>query len=97
MGFGAHRNARIGLSRAITEMNQFIPAVLSVDGAGNTQYLHQDPEPLEWWRTATPENQPYLSSTLPLRQAAEYGDPDVHDMTAELLSNFRQIEEAGME
>ena len=60
MGFGAHLDARTGILRAITEMNQFMPAVLDVGSDGVTHYAFDDPEYLHWWRTATLENQPYI-------------------------------------
>jgi len=60
MGFGAHLDARTGILRAITEMNQFMPAVLDVGSDGVTHYAFDDPECLHWWRTATLENQPYI-------------------------------------
>ncbi|MBS1302061.1 TOMM precursor leader peptide-binding protein [Loktanella sp. SALINAS62] len=60
MGFGAHLDARIGIMRALTEMNQFMPAVLDVGPDGVTRYAFDDPESLRWWQTATIENQPYL-------------------------------------
>lgn len=60
MGFGAHLDARTGILRAITEMNQFMPAVLDVAEDGTTRYAFDDPECLHWWHTATYENQPYI-------------------------------------
>ena len=60
MGFGAHFDPRIALSRATTEMNQFIGAVLNVGEDGKTIYAYDDQEALAWWQTATIENQPYL-------------------------------------
>jgi ribosomal protein S12 methylthiotransferase accessory factor len=60
MGFGAHLDARIAINRAVTEMNQFIPAVLNVDDKGDSSYLFDDPEAIQWWQTATIANQPYL-------------------------------------
>ena len=60
MGFGAHVDARIAINRAITEMNQFIPAVLQINDDGNSEYQYNDPEAIRWWSTATIENQPYL-------------------------------------
>jgi ribosomal protein S12 methylthiotransferase accessory factor len=60
MGFGAHVDSRIAINRAITEMNQFIPAVLNIDDNGDSQYHFDDPVAINWWETATIENQPYL-------------------------------------
>ncbi|MCB8905964.1 MULTISPECIES: TOMM precursor leader peptide-binding protein [unclassified Streptomyces] len=63
-GFGAHRDPHIALRRALTEMNQLMPAVV---GAGEGDgYAVRDPELLRWWGGATVANQPYL---LPDRHA----------------------------
>lgn len=60
MGFGAHLDARVALNRAVTEMNQFIPAVMNVDANGDAQYAFDDKDSIEWWTTATLANQPHL-------------------------------------
>lgn len=60
MGFGSHLDPRIAINRALTEMNQFIPAVMNVNEEGNSVYAYDDPEATHWWKTATIENQPYL-------------------------------------
>lgn len=74
LGFGAHMDAHTAVLRAVTEMNQFIPAVLSVNPDGTTLYGIRDRECLHWWQTATLENQPYLSPdpSLPPRTASDY-------------------------
>jgi ribosomal protein S12 methylthiotransferase accessory factor len=59
-GFGAHFDPKIALLRAITEMNQVLPAVLSVADDGTTAYRFNDPVALDWWQRATIANQPYL-------------------------------------
>ncbi|GLF95626.1 TOMM precursor leader peptide-binding protein [Streptomyces yaizuensis] len=71
-GFGAHLDPVIALRRALTEMNQFLPAVVDAraDGSG---YGSVAPEPLGWWWGATVRNQPYL---LPDPAAAPRGPGD---------------------
>jgi bacteriocin biosynthesis cyclodehydratase domain-containing protein len=58
-GFGAHFDPRIALRRALTEMNQLLPAAVDAlpDGSG---YHLDDPALLHWWRRATVHNQRYL-------------------------------------
>ncbi len=58
-GFGAHFDPRVALRRALTEMNQFMPAVCDArpDGTG---YGTTDREALDWWRRATVAEHPYL-------------------------------------
>lgn len=86
LGFGAHFDADIALSRALTELNQFIPALLNADQAGNTHYVMGDADALHWWRTATIENQPYLlgrSDQAPRRLGDFTPPPD--ERVAELV------------
>lgn len=58
-GFGAHFDPAIALRRALTEMNQLLPAVTDArpDGTG---YGSTAPGPLGWWWGATVRTQPYL-------------------------------------
>jgi ribosomal protein S12 methylthiotransferase accessory factor len=98
IGFGAHFDPRIAISRALTEMNQFMPAVLAVGEDGQTQYSFGDPETVNWWRTATVENQPYLvpadgaPRSIKDLPAAPHGN-----LTAQLLELFGRMEAKGME
>ncbi|SOB81268.1 TOMM precursor leader peptide-binding protein [Streptomyces sp. 1331.2] len=59
-GFGAHFDPRLALRRALTELGQLLPAVGAVT-AGGTGYRVDDPEALEWWRTATLARCAYLT------------------------------------
>jgi oxazoline/thiazoline synthase len=74
MGFGAHLDARIGIMRAITEMNQFMPAVLNGLPNGNTDDALYDKDILNWLKTATLANQPYLYPLSPslTRKISDY-------------------------
>lgn len=60
MGFGAHLDGRIGIMRALTEMNQFVPGVLARNPDGSTAYGLDDPACLRWWKTARLADEPYL-------------------------------------
>lgn len=84
-GFGAHFDPRIALRRALTELNQLLPAALGarLDGGG---YGLTDPEPLAWWRHATLAGHPYLTPAAgPARTPADPGvrtvrtGPDLRD------------------
>ena len=88
MGFGAHLDPRIALSRCLTEMNQFMPAVLSVNADGSTHYAYDDPDSLDWWRTATLANQPYLKPSR-----AKKRKPEDFDFGAEgsVSDNVRKV------
>jgi bacteriocin biosynthesis cyclodehydratase domain-containing protein len=99
LGFGAHMNARVAATRALTEMNQFMPSVLNVAPDGNTRYGLHDKDAIVWWRSATVLNQPYL---LPLvssskRRLTEYGSAPEGTILQRLLACFTAVEKLGME
>jgi ribosomal protein S12 methylthiotransferase accessory factor len=61
LGFGSHFDAKIAVSRALTEINQILGVVLPTNADGKTQYASSaEPLALNWWQTATLQNQPYL-------------------------------------
>jgi ribosomal protein S12 methylthiotransferase accessory factor len=97
IAFGAHFDIKIAISRAMTEMNQFLPAVIDAkDGA--EEYGFPDPEQHRWWRTATLANQPHLR---PLdgsaRTAADYTDQSTDDLAEDVRLAQRIVARAGME
>ncbi|MEO0632989.1 MAG: TOMM precursor leader peptide-binding protein [Pseudomonadota bacterium] len=95
MGFGAHLDPRIALSRCITEMNQFMPAVLHVGEDGVTHYAFDDPDTLNWWRTATLENQPYIApSEAPAKTPCDYdfrAEGSVSDNVRHVFGRFEDL------
>lgn len=80
IGFGAHFDARLALMRALTEVNQFMPAVNKTNAGGETVYWFHDPDAVDWWRTAKLADQPYLSPAPgPLKTAGDYAPPPDND------------------
>lgn len=74
-GFGAHLDAKIGLERAIVELNQILPIANVAEeqrAAGN--YRTNDPDFLNWLKIATLENRQYLTPLEGgiLKTAADY-------------------------
>lgn len=61
MGFGSHSDASKALVRAVTELNQFLPAVLERNSDGTTSYAYDDIDAKKWWSEATVDNQQWLS------------------------------------
>ena len=96
IAFGAHFDPRIALVRALTEMNQFLSAVIDVDRDG--RYAFQDPESVHWWKTATLEREPYL---VPADGAAtrigDWIDRSTDDSADDVRLAQRIVEERGME
>lgn len=97
IAFGAHFDIRIAISRAMTEMNQFLPAVRDAT-AENDEYSYSDPDQQRWWRTATTTNQPYLrpADGSP-RTATDYDTPTTDDLAEDIRRAQRIVENAGME
>lgn len=89
-GCGTHFDARIGISRALTEMNQ---ALYLLTSERTTRRAKSDREQFmkQWNRTATIENQPYLApdaSTPPAtREAYSYShNEDILDDIEECVA-----------
>lgn len=59
-GFGAHFDPLIGITRALTEINQVLPAVFATNPDGTTKYNFADRLAIDWWHTATLKDCPYL-------------------------------------
>lgn len=99
LGFGAHFDARLAIQRALTEMNQWLPVVCSGTAEKTAPYLSQDREAIQWWQTATLENQPYLAPN-------ELATPKIHtdytgdcsdDLAVDVMTCIRIAETRGME
>lgn len=60
VGFAAHTDPVVALSKALEEANQYLPAVEDRNVDGSTAYKLASPETIRWWRSATYENQSYL-------------------------------------
>ena len=74
LGFGTHLDPQIAILRALTELNQSLPAVLFNQYAQSRAYRDCYPEALAWWQTATIENQSYLipDRTAKSKMPADY-------------------------
>lgn len=59
LGFGAHLDPRVALRRALTEANQFLPAVTPRPGA-RSRYGIADPDTVRWFSTVRLAEQPWL-------------------------------------
>ena len=97
--FGAHFDARIALTRALTEMCQFLPAVLHMPADGSGRYGFDDPHSIHWWQHATFADQPYLlpDEELPVRRADDFSWAPREDIAEDVRHGQRLVEERGME
>ena len=84
VGFGAHLDPRIAVMRALTELNQFLPAVEQRDADGSTIYLEDDPGTLAWWHEAKIAGEPWLrpDDSAPPRTLADYPVPADDDLAS---------------
>ena len=60
IGFGAHLDPHMAAMRALTELNQFLPAVCERRPDGTTNYWLDDPDAIEWWMNATVGTETYV-------------------------------------
>jgi ribosomal protein S12 methylthiotransferase accessory factor len=96
--FGAHLDPRIALLRALTEMNQFLPAVIHSVGDGRDGYAVLEPDQLRWWSTATIANQPYLlPADEPARTPVSWRYTPTDDVADDLALVQRLVEARGLE
>jgi oxazoline/thiazoline synthase len=82
LGFGAHVDARVALSRAMTEVNQSLLAVPGPAEGTQARLRGDNHEAIRWWSTATVEAEPYLcpAAELPRRTLADHPHPPSADV-----------------
>ncbi|MDZ8108579.1 MAG: TOMM precursor leader peptide-binding protein [Nostoc sp. DedQUE12a] len=99
IGFGCHFDPKIAISRALTEVNQFLPPVLSVDAHSNTEYTSFDPAIVNWWKTATLENQHYLKpdETVASKVFSDYPQIWNDDILEDVMNCVKIAAKHGME
>lgn len=95
-GFGAHFDPAVALRRALTEMNQLMPAVVNADENG---YGWTDREAVRWWSAATIANQPYLvpdPGERP-RVPGHYGYQPTDDLACDITTIQGRLADRGMD
>ncbi|WP_159040185.1 TOMM precursor leader peptide-binding protein [Streptomyces virginiae] len=96
--FGAHFDLRIALTRALTELNQFLPVAAHVDASGSG-YVCDDADQLHWLKTARLEDHPYLMANpqAPATKCGSYPDLSSSDLLGDVHRLQALTEERGME
>ena len=99
IGLGAHLEPRIGLLRAVTELNQFLPAVRNRAPDGSTIYDFPVGDAAIWWKTATLASESYLvpDSTLAAKRASDYRNLASDDLLTDVQSCVAIASAAGLE
>jgi len=96
-GCGSHSDPKVALRRALTEMNQLLPAMN--EAACATSEYDGDPDASHWLRYATVENQPYLlpDPTVRPRTPRDYGYVQRHDLAEDIDDIKTKLEALGLE
>lgn len=98
-GFGAHFDARLAIQHALTELNQWLPVVHSraVEQSGNFPSLHH--EALQWWKTATLANQPYLApdESIDSKKQEDYTTEQTTDLAVDVMTCVKIAKTKGLE
>ncbi len=100
LGYGAHFDAKIAISRALTEVNQILPNVLFANADGSTQYPPSaDRLAVDWWKTATLANQPYLvpSQRIAAKVSGDYREVASDDLLEDVKLCQQIVENNGLE
>lgn len=100
LGYGAHFDPKLAVSRALTEVNQILPNVLSAHANGSTQYPpSSDSLVIQWWKTATVENHSYLvpDENVPPKGSADYSQSWSDDLLEDIRLCQQIVEKNGME
>jgi ribosomal protein S12 methylthiotransferase accessory factor len=97
LGFGAHLDARIALLRALTEVNQSLPAVS--EPGGRPRYAGSNPDAARWFRTATVAAEPYLlpDAEAPATKLSDYPRLVGGDLRDDVLACVSIASERGLE
>jgi ribosomal protein S12 methylthiotransferase accessory factor len=96
LGLGCHLEARLAVSRALSELNQMAAIELAGDSAPAEH--DDDPDLIGWLHTATIVNQPYV---VPLEDqvtdAGDFEDQSSDDITADVRLCVERLRDLGHE
>ncbi|MBI3756481.1 MAG: TOMM precursor leader peptide-binding protein [Deltaproteobacteria bacterium] len=99
LGFGAHLDPHLAILRALTEVNQSLPAVLSYASDEGLTPLKGDPQVSAWLKTATLGNQPYLApaKTVAAKTQDDYPFCWNADLYTDVMVCVKTAEAKGLE
>lgn len=97
-GLGAHFDPKIAIGRALTEVNQVLPAVIFSETDGSTKYIYDDDIALDWWKRATIEEQLYLvPDDGELKVSSDYPKLATDDLRDDVLKCVEIAASLGLE
>lgn len=99
LGFGTHFDPQIAILRSLTELNQSLPAVFSTKLEQSRAYRDHYSEALEWWETATIQNQPYLipDETVSTKVKSDYPSKWSNDVYIDVMACAKLAEDNNLE
>ena len=101
LGFGAHFDAQLATLRALTEVNQSLPADFSGLTLSQDSYGYQDRDRAEviWWQSVTVQDHPYLlpDTTARLKTPADYSPYNSDDLYSDVMAGVQLLQAKGME
>jgi oxazoline/thiazoline synthase len=100
LGYGAHFDAKIAISRALTEVNQILPNVLHIKADGSTNYpTSADRLAVDWWQTATIAERPYLvpGDRFATKVSSDYDNLASDDLLEDVQLCQQIVEKNGLE
>jgi oxazoline/thiazoline synthase len=98
VGFGADLDAGAALSRAMAEVNQFLPAVSRYE-AGHTRYGLSEPDAVRWFTTVRVADHPWLvpDPDVPATTSGRHADLSSPELADGVASCVRIAAAAGYE
>ena len=99
LGFGAHFDPRLAVLRALTELNQSLPATFLGMIDPKKAYRDRDREAIDWWKTATLKNHRYLlpDEASPAKTQANYPQQWSDDIYIDVKNCVSLAEAKGLE
>jgi ribosomal protein S12 methylthiotransferase accessory factor len=99
LGFGAHFDPHLAVLRALTELNQSLPATFLGMIDPKQAYRDRDREAIDWWKTATIKNHPYLlpDQTSTPKTLADYPQQWSDDIYIDVKNCVSLAEAKGLE
>ena len=98
-GFGTHFDARLALSRALTEVNQFLAPAMNIKSDLPQHYPKMQKDVLDWWQKAGLHNQRQLrpAPDQAPRVAADFANSEPGDLCDHVAHCVALVRERGMD
>jgi ribosomal protein S12 methylthiotransferase accessory factor len=98
-GFGAHLDACVALTRALTEMNQSLEAVPAAAGPDASRTYRGSQQAVRWWRTVKAASSGYLmpDPAAARRRINDFDTRASDDLREDILTCKTQAESQGIE